>query len=89
MRLMVHLKSVVGQPRLRFSSIACTSPGTRMGVGGRSARVEKRAEMDWETSKENFQPLKQGRHPTKLLEPVAKAPVKVEECAEQERRYNA
>ncbi len=88
-RRTVHLKSDRGQPGLRISGIARTSPGTRMGVRGWSVIVEKPAEMDWETSKENFQPLKQGRHPTKLLEPVAKAPVKVEGSAEQERRYNA
>ena len=44
-------------------------------------------EMDWETSKENFQPLKQGRHPTQILEEVSKAPAKAQACAEQERRY--
>ncbi len=42
--------------------------------------------MDWETSKENFQPLKQGRHPTKIFEEVAKAPAKAQACATQERR---
>ncbi len=43
--------------------------------------------MDWETSKENYQPLKQGRQPLKLCEDTAKAPAKAQACAEQERRY--
>ena len=43
--------------------------------------------MDWETSKENYQPLKQGRQPLKLCEETAKAPAKAQACAEQERRY--
>ena len=45
--------------------------------------------MDWETSKENFQPLRQGRHPAKVLEAVAKAPADTQAWAEQERRFDA
>ena len=44
--------------------------------------------MDWETSKENFQPLKQGRHLTKELKPLAKAPATDQGSAEQERKYD-
>ena len=43
--------------------------------------------MDWETSKENYQPLKQGRQPLKFHEDIDKAPAKAHACAEQERRY--
>ena len=43
--------------------------------------------MDWETSKENYQPLKQGRQLSKLHEEPEKAPAKAQACAEQERRY--
>jgi hypothetical protein len=53
----------------------------------RVAEPERPPKMEWETSKENFQPLKQGRHPAKLIQEIAKAPAKAQACAEQERRF--
>ncbi len=42
--------------------------------------------MDWETSKENFQPLKQGRDPTQILKKAAQTPKKFDSQVEEQRR---
>ncbi|BDA44147.1 probable mitotic checkpoint serine/threonine-protein kinase BUB1 at N-terminal half [Coccomyxa sp. Obi] len=42
--------------------------------------------MDWETSKENFQPLKQGRDPTQIVKKPALTPKKFDSQVEEQRR---
>lgn len=42
--------------------------------------------MDWETSKENFQPLKQGRDPTQIVKKPALTPKNFNSQVEEQRR---
>jgi hypothetical protein len=42
--------------------------------------------MDWETSKENFQPLKQGRDPGQIVKKAVQAPKTFDSQVEEQRR---
>lgn len=43
--------------------------------------------MDWETSKENFQPLTSGRDPKKLAKLPLSTPKKFDAVVEEQRRF--